>query len=68
MYCKNCGHETDGKFCSECGVKLEIEEKSYFLCPVCQSIISDTSFFCNNCGLQIRDLPQPTNQVQQSSI
>ena len=28
MYCKNCGHETDGKFCPECGTKLEVDDIS----------------------------------------
>ncbi len=45
-----CGHKVmpGSKFCSECGMKLELE------CPWCGSSIVPGSKFCSNCGKGIQ--------------
>ena len=49
MYCNKCGAEivTDGKFCSECGMKVEIR------CLSCKTVLADTAKFCHICGTKV---------------
>lgn len=48
--CKNCGMEFVGRFCPECGAKLE--EPS--VCPNCGSTVVQGSRFCNLCGTSLK--------------
>lgn len=57
MKCMNCGFESDGRFCPECGTPLEemnvSTEKS---CPACGQM-TDTKF-CPNCGHNMNEGPE----------
>ncbi len=50
MICKNCGKVFDGKFCPECGTKLEEVGQELTQCPQCGSERIDNGKFCINCG------------------
>lgn len=49
MYCSKCGAEivTGGKFCSECGTKVETR------CSSCKTVLADTAKFCHVCGTKV---------------
>jgi predicted Zn-dependent protease/RNA polymerase subunit RPABC4/transcription elongation factor Spt4 len=49
--CKNCGAVIDGdsKFCTNCGVKFDVELK----CPKCGSSVNEGDSFCMNCGYKL---------------
>ena len=44
--CPNCGYMFEGKFCPECGTKLEDEKH----CPECGAVCAGSQKFCNECG------------------
>lgn len=47
--CPNCGNSVNGKFCSECGTKMEV--KKY--CPNCGKEVNPDSKFCMDCGTKL---------------
>lgn len=49
MYCSKCNSliVQGGKFCSECGTKIEK------LCPSCNTKLSDIAKFCHICGAKV---------------
>lgn len=47
MKCNNCGKEFVGRFCPECGARVQDEMD---LCPVCGKERNDGEKFCSNCG------------------
>ena len=55
--CNFCGSllENDAVFCSSCGRKCEIQEKT---CPRCGADLEDGSVFCSKCGMSLQDLPK----------
>lgn len=63
MKCTNCGKEFEGRFCPECGARVQDEID---LCPVCGKERNDGEKFCSNCGYnfekqvvaEIQELPK----------
>ena len=53
-YCPNCKIEVDsGKFCPECGTKLE-DIPTEFFCPECGKVY-DHGKFCPECGVKLQE-------------
>lgn len=50
-YCTNCGALVTGKFCGECGTKVEAQGPKK--CPGCGVEIQDNSKFCGECGTKL---------------
>ncbi len=63
MKCSNCGKEFEGRFCPECGARVQDEMD---LCLVCGKERNDGEKFCSNCGYnfekqvvaEIQELPK----------
>src|SRR5215213_5959843 len=54
MQCPQCQHEnTGGKFCGECGVRLELR------CAACGEPNPPSNKFCQNCGERLTASPTP---------
>ncbi len=71
MICKNCGKEFDGKFCPECGTKLEEVGQELTQCPQCGSERIDNGKFCINCGynyLKPTQYEELTQKAEESNI
>ncbi len=68
--CKKCGkvNRIGVKYCTECGILLEAEEKSTeqetssktqvakIVCPNCKANIRSNTKFCTNCGFLLRNI------------
>src|SRR5688572_18929975 len=54
MICPTCGRENRDKanFCRYCGTHFALA------CPRCRTVLVEDSIFCDNCGLQIKQLPE----------
>jgi class 3 adenylate cyclase/tetratricopeptide (TPR) repeat protein len=65
MTCPKCQHENRGgaKFCSKCGVKLEVE------CPNCGNSLPGEASFCDQCGhslVEVNETPPIDYSTPQS--
>ena len=47
--CPNCGALASGKFCQECGTKIETKK----FCPNCGNEVKESSKFCIECGTKL---------------
>ena len=47
--CPNCGALASGKFCQECGTKIETKK----FCPNCGNEVQESSKFCIECGTKL---------------
>ena len=58
----SCAEEKD--YCPDCGAILPRETlfdlyKGFHLyCPVCDTVVSNTSIFCPTCGKQLQKIPE----------
>ena len=61
MKCPKCNTECrEGlSFCTNCGTKLEIENKIEVICPNCNHICKEDDSFCAKCGTKI-DIAEKT--------
>ena len=69
MICKNCSNEFEGKFCPECGTKVE-PEITLKECPECGAEQVGQGAFCANCGhnLNSKIKAKPTTVEQQEDM
>ena len=52
--CPNCGTQSGGKFCAECGAALLGVQ-----CAACQTLLTPGARFCHNCGTPAGAFAQP---------
>ncbi len=59
MKCPGCQaeNEDDARFCSKCGIKLEVS------CPECGKNLAPDSNFCNKCGHKLSVSSEPSAQT-----
>ena len=65
--CKCCGAplDDDSQFCTNCGKKVETQEK---MCPQCGAEIEDNAAFCSKCGMKLDAQIQPSTTTPQMDI
>ena len=51
--CPNCGANVTGKFCTECGTKVETEPAGEKTCPECGAKLAADAKFCMACGKEL---------------
>lgn len=49
--CPNCGAVATGKFCGECGTKIEVDGPKH--CTNCGKELSANAKFCGECGTKV---------------
>ena len=61
MICKECGHKNEGagKFCANCGAKLEI----LLTCPTCGATYPEGTKFCPEDGTKLGEPPKPAEPI-----
>ena len=60
--CKTCGKMSDSSnhFCQECGSPLPTDslferyKQLHRCCTECQTVVSDNTLYCPNCGIKIK--------------
>ncbi|MDY0234984.1 MAG: zinc ribbon domain-containing protein [Gudongella sp.] len=59
--CPSCGtiNDTEKKFCSECGTKLQQEAPQVRYCGSCGAEVEEGLKFCGECGAKVEEEPLP---------